>query len=277
MRATLIKLGPATTSAPVQGKVYGFVALSSAGPAPGCTWTPNNDKTYPLTAQKFLCDNLRGSIGGKRNDETTIEPLPWNDVVFFNNDAINTLFVAVALSPAQADSLPEACAGGGLASTNGNQVTVVGGGLTVVGGVSTGVPYDVTSGAGAAQDTGVVGWAGTTSQGGFEMVASAALTGSRTIDVRMVRGDATQFSFFDPIRNTAATFALAIGRVNWLGMLGLAGAQAPAAAAAGAGWDWSCVMPFVPTGGIRAVITAGGAESIRLRVFQRFGQGGAFV
>jgi hypothetical protein len=131
--------------------------------------------------------------------------------------------------------------------------------------------FDSTSGAGAALDTGVLVYTSTDSSLMIEIAASAALTGSRTVDVRKVRTDASQYSLFDPVRNTAATYALAIGRTNYLAALGMAMNGSGSAVGTQDALDhvWGFPLELGGSAGIRVVVTAGGAETVRIRILER--------
>jgi hypothetical protein len=135
-----------------------------------------------------------------------------------------------------------------------------------------GAIFDVTSGAGAAVDSGVIVYTSTDSSLMIEIVATAALTGTRNVDVRKVRTDGSQYSLFDPVRNTAATYSLAIGRVNYLACLGVpVGGSAQAAAGTQNSMDhiWGFPLELGGGSGIRVVLTAGGAETVRVRILER--------
>jgi hypothetical protein len=134
--------------------------------------------------------------------------------------------------------------------------------------------YDTTTGAGAAQDTGAVGISTTADALWIEVVFSAVLTGSRTIDLLVVRPDASQYSLFDPIRDAAPT--IAIGSRNYYAALGqFVGAQFFGAATAAINLAVPGILPIGQSSGgssgFRVNLGAGGAESTRIRILIRSG------
>jgi hypothetical protein len=131
--------------------------------------------------------------------------------------------------------------------------------------------FDGSSGAGAAFDTGAITYTSTDSSLFVEVAAAAALTGSRTVDVRKVRPDGTQYSLFDPVRNTAATYSLGIGRTNYLAVLGMAVSGLSSAVGGQDSLDhvWGFPLELGGIAGIRIVLTAGGAEVVRVRIIER--------
>ena len=152
----------------------------------------------------------------------------------------------------------------------GPTLTIPGGnavGLFTQGNRSSSVTYDITTGAGLAQDTGVIAYATGAIALWFEIVFSAVLTGSRTVDIRLARGDATQFSLFEVAPRTPAP-TLAVGRLNALYAAGLGVGASPAAAL-----DQAWGLPLPPSGvsgGARINLGAGGAELARIRITQVF-------
>jgi hypothetical protein len=142
--------------------------------------------------------------------------------------------------------------------------------------LSQAVVYDTTTGAGLAQDTGVVGIFNANGTTAFDItiVFSVALTITRTLDVRLSRADATQYSLFDPIRNGASPIVLAIGRVNWLASGGLGAGSNPTGATGALDFCWGMVSPVGAGGttGIRVNLGAsGGAETTRIIISTKAG------
>jgi len=152
-----------------------------------------------------------------------------------------------------------------------NQIAGNSSGVFVQGDSSDNMLFDSTSAGGAAIDSGALTYSTKCQLLYIEAVASAALTGARTLDIRFVRTDASQFSLFDPIRNAASPISWAASRVNFLAALGN-GASGVSSAAAGIsnGMDvvWGMNLPGLGTNGIRCNIGAGGAETVRLRIWQ---------
>jgi hypothetical protein len=262
MRATLVKIAVGASQL-VQGEVFAFVPMtpvdSNQGTAPGTsTWQPAGDKAYPLVNVKIECDN---QVGGIRDQDPrdVVLPIPWRDITFTNNGTFGPITIAVALSPAQADSLPDTPNfPPQQLSTNANNVVVLSQAIS-------GAIYDVTSGGGAPQDTGPVTYTSTDSSIAIECNFSVALTGSRTMDPRKVRTDGSQFSLMDGVRNGTAPFALAIGRLSYYAAMGMA------VGSFNSGFDhvWGWPLELGGASGIRANLTAGGAETARIRILER--------
>lgn len=133
--------------------------------------------------------------------------------------------------------------------------------------------YDTTTGAGAAQDTGPVG-VSTGIDGMFiEIVFSGVLTGSRGLNIFMVRTDASQYTIFDPARDPAPT--IAIGRQNYFAMFGQSAGDFFTSTTGPLDLSIGGIMMMGQSNGgaagVRVTVAAGGAESVRIRILGKNG------